>query len=59
MTDSPERRDASAIATRDTKPGYHPVADAPHHLRHTDREPRAAKRADPLTKVVAISTQAG
>lgn len=28
------------------KPGYHPPADAPHHLRGTDRDPRQEKRAE-------------
>lgn len=46
MTGSPEHSDSAAVATRETKPGYHPPADAPHHLRHTDRDPRAAKRAE-------------
>jgi ubiquinol-cytochrome c reductase iron-sulfur subunit len=46
MTGSPEHSDSAAVATRETKPGYHPPADAPHHLRQTDRDPRAAKRAE-------------
>lgn len=46
MTDTPQRRDASGVATTDAKPGYHPAADAPHHARHTDENPRAAKRAE-------------
>ncbi len=46
MTGSPEHSDSTSLATRETAPGYHPAADAPHHLRQTDRDPRAAKRAE-------------
>ena len=46
MTGPKEHSDSTALAPRESKPGYHPAADAPHHLRHTDRDPRAAKRAE-------------
>lgn len=47
MTPSEDHGASRAVATtQDVKPGYLPVADAPHHLRHTDRDPRAAKRAE-------------
>lgn len=46
MTGPKESSDSTSLATREVKPGYHPAADAPHHLRHTDRDPRAAKRAE-------------
>jgi ubiquinol-cytochrome c reductase iron-sulfur subunit len=46
MTGPQEHSDSASLATREVKPGYHPAADAPHHLRQTDRDPRAAKRAE-------------
>jgi ubiquinol-cytochrome c reductase iron-sulfur subunit len=47
MTPPEDHGASQALATtQEVKPGYLPVADAPHHLRHTDRDPRAAKRAE-------------
>ncbi len=46
MTRPQEPSHSTTVATRHEGPGYLPAADAPHHLRHTDRDPRAAKRAE-------------
>ena len=46
MSGSHNQSESTSLAHRETKPGYHPPADAPHHLRQTDRDPRAAKRAE-------------
>lgn len=36
----------SSLAVRSAKPGYHPPADAPHHQRMADVDPRARQRAE-------------
>lgn len=38
--------ESQSLQTQERKPGTLPAADAPHHLRHTDTDPRAAKRAE-------------
>lgn len=46
MTDPELPSGGKSLATQEVKPGYHPAADAPHHKRHTDDNPRAQKRAE-------------
>ncbi len=46
MSGSHNSSDSTSLAKQETRPGYLPAADAPHHLRQTDRDPRAAKRAE-------------
>ena len=56
MTGSHKPGDSSSLATRETKPGYLPAADAPHHVRNTDRNPRAAKRAERMVSLMFIAS---
>lgn len=54
MTGSQGHGDSTSLANRETSPGYHPAADAPHHLRHTDTSPRAAKRAERQVAIMFV-----
>ena len=46
MTTTGDGKGIAALDDKTPEPGYHPAADAPHHPRRTDTDPRAAKRAE-------------
>ncbi len=54
MTGSQKPGESTSLAAREAKPGYLPAADAPHHVRNTDRNPRAAKRAERIVSLMFV-----